>query len=263
MRHAKHAVLALAAFALAPAVCFAAPGDAGTGLTSTPHDFVAGPANQNGTTAVGLCTFCHTPHKAQSTRLLWNHALSINTFSWTDAASTTGGTTLPNIVPGYQGASVRCLSCHDGSVAIGDVSWFKEGPAVANTLKMGDVGQLNNEFVITGGGTGGSDMKGNHPVAIPFPYGNASSTYNGITTGAQVDLNEWQADPTANGIRLFTNTGSNFTAGATGGSTGIECSSCHDPHNGVGKVPTTSDFFLRGNFTGNDSNYICLKCHKK
>ena len=264
MRHLKHAVLALAAFALAPAVCFALPGDPGTGLTLTPHDFVAGPANTNGTTAVGLCTFCHTPHKAQSTKLLWNHTLSANTFSWSDATTTTGGTTLPNIAPAYQGASVRCLSCHDGTVAIGDVSWFNQGPTVANATKMGAApGQVNNEFTISGGGLGGADMKGNHPVGVPFPFGNVAGTYNAITTGAQVDVNEWQADPTLNGIRLFTNTGTSFTAGATAGKTGIECSSCHDPHNGVNKVPTTSDFFLRGDYTGNTAAYICLKCHKK
>ena len=76
-------------------------------------------------------------------------------------------------------------------------------------------------------------------------------------------MNEWQADPTTNGIRLFTDVGGSVTAGATAGKTGIECSSCHDPHNGVGKVPTTSDFFLRGEMTGNSATYICLKCHKK
>ena len=43
---------------------------------------------------------------------------------------------------------------------------------------------------------------------------------------------------------------------------GVQCSSCHDPHNGSG-VPATSDFFLRGNLTGNDTTYLCLKCHKK
>ena len=268
MRMLRQVALAVAAIALSPALTFGAPlpGDPGNGISATPHDFVAGPANTNSTTAVGLCTFCHTPHKAQSTRLLWNHTLSVNTFSWGDAKTTTGGTNLPNITPGYQGASVRCLSCHDGTVAIGDVSWFNQGPAVANATKMGVAPlQVNNEFTITGGGLGGSEMKGNHPVAIPFPFANSAGTYNGNATGAHVDLTEWQADPTANGIRLFTDAsgvGTDISAGTAAGKTGIECSSCHDPHNGKG-VPTTSDFFLRGNYTGADANYICNKCHKK
>jgi hypothetical protein len=264
MRTLRYVALAAAAFALSPAISFGQM-SAGTGLSLTPHDFVGGPAAVNGGT-VGLCTFCHTPHKAQSTRLLWNHTLSSNTFSWSDAATTTGGTNLPNISPAYQGASVRCLSCHDGTVAIGDVSWFAEKPnngaGALNTLTVLTApGQVTpGEFAIAS--TGG-DLKGNHPVAIPFPFGNVASTYNGNTTGSNVDTSEWQANPTTAGIRLFTDTGGgSITAGATAGKTGIECSSCHDPHNGH-TVPTTSDFFLRGNFTGSDANYICNKCHKK
>ena len=52
----------------------------------------------------------------------------------------------------------------------------------------------------------------------------------------------------------------NVAAGAQVGQTGIECSSCHDPHNGV---QVLDEFFLRGTLTGNDTNYICLKCHVK
>src|SRR4030065_79787 len=28
------------------------------------------------------------------------------------------------------------------------------------------------------------NMAGNHPVAMPFPYNNTASTYNGVTTGS-------------------------------------------------------------------------------
>jgi predicted CXXCH cytochrome family protein len=41
----------------------------------------------------------------------------------------------------------------------------------------------------------------------------------------------------------------------------MECSSCHDPHNTPGKVLDV--YLLRGTLTGNDTNYICLKCHAK
>lgn len=266
MKMSSRITMGLAALALAPGVSFGQA--AGAGLALTPHDFFGGPAGGGAnTTAVGICTFCHTPHKAQSTRLLWNHALSANSFSWSDATTTTGGTNLPTILPAYQGASVRCLSCHDGTVAIGDVSWFKEQPwsggALNPTLMGAAPNQINNEFVITGGGLGGNDLKGNHPIAVPIPFANAANTYNGNTTGAQVALAEWQADPSALGIRLFNDAGAgSISAGAVAAKTGIECSSCHDPHNGAG-VPATSDFFLRGELTGNDTTYICLKCHKK
>src|SRR5512143_2070752 len=82
-------VLLVAIMALAPAVVSAAQGDPGTGIALTDHDFTAGPFLT--LTTIGECTFCHTPHKAISTLLLWNHTLSKNNFQW-DAANTTAGT---------------------------------------------------------------------------------------------------------------------------------------------------------------------------
>jgi hypothetical protein len=98
-------------------------------------------------------------------------------------------------------------------------------------------------------------------VAHPFPFNGAPSTYNGTTSGPTVVASGWQADPSLNGIRLFNDDGAgNVSAGAVAGATGIECSSCHDPHNGS---QVQDVFFLRGTLTGNDTNYICLKCHSK
>jgi len=252
----------------------------GPGLVGGHHDFTASntahsayvsgdavDADGAPITDVGLCTYCHTPHKAinDKTLLLWNHTLSTQTFSWTDP-TTTAGTTLPSFTGNtWTGASAKCLSCHDGTVAIGDVALFIEEPHTgANALsaiKMGDIDGGN--FVIANSTTGSLD--GNHPVAVPYPFANASNTYNGVTTGSSIYLDEWQADPQTLGIRLFTDTASSITAGATAGSTGIECSSCHDPHD----KQTIGDLFLRGELSGTTggtdttSGYLCLKCHIK
>ncbi|MDH3646046.1 MAG: cytochrome c3 family protein [Gammaproteobacteria bacterium] len=237
----------MTAFLFVSPVVIAAPGD---GIMGTSHDFsgVASPAT-------GVCTFCHTPHKAQSQALLWNHDLSTNTFSWTDP-TTTAGTEYPTIVGDqYKGVSVKCLSCHDGSVAVGDVGWWNAGEPAAPLLNFfippnspGSMGNAGNMF-------------GNHPVAMPFPWNNAPSTYNGKTTGDGIILGDWKSDPQTLGIRLFNDDGSgNTSAGAVAGQTGIECSSCHDPHNGSGVEDV---FFLRGTLGGSDVPYICLKCHTK
>jgi len=92
------------------------------GLSGTRHDFAyrtmfletqtaaaGGPGVPGG---VGLCTYCHTPHSASSTALLWNHTLSASTFTWSEVA-TGGGTPYPTIGPTYRGPTVKCLSCHD------------------------------------------------------------------------------------------------------------------------------------------------------
>ncbi len=238
-------------FGLLPAV-FLAPAVANAGITATKHDFSGiGGIGQEPT---GLCTFCHTPHKAMSTLLLWNHTLSQNvSFSW-DVPETTAGTAFPTIPSDtYKGTTTKCLSCHDGSVAIGDIGWWNGGaPLPLTNNPIGDPA-----FQV---GLGG-DMSGNHPVAMPIPFNNAPSTYNGVGTGTGITLADWKADPQTLGIRLFTDDGAgNIKAGATAGLTGIECSSCHDPHNGNG---VQGPYFLLGELGGSTANYICIKCHTK
>ena len=252
---------ALVTLALMPAIAFAG-NTPGAGLATTPHDFTSN--GVNGATNVGLCTYCHTPHKALTTQLLWNHTLSTNTFSW-DVTKTTAGTTFPTFAGNtYKGPTAKCLSCHDGSVAIGDIAWYKEashsGADVLTTKTMNDV---EPHFVVGAGGA----MKGNHPVAMPYPFNNASNTYNSSTTGAGAVLTEWQTDPTAlnsatSKIRLFNDDGTGaISAGPVATKTGIECSSCHDPHNKA----TVDDWFLRGKVEGSTQadGYICLQCHIK
>lgn len=238
-----------------------APGPA-SGLTGTLHDFstsVAGVANAQ---SVGLCTFCHTTHRAASTSLLWNHSLSTNTFKW-DVTSTTAGTTYPTFVGNtYTGPTAKCLSCHDGSVAVGDIAWFNGASAPGGTATNPTKIPAGAFLTADPSNVAGS-MSGNHPVAMPYPYQQAKNTYNGVTTGANYISTEWATDPTTGTfIRLFNDDGSlshNITAGAVATKTGIECSSCHDPHN----KQTVDTYFLRAKLTGSDSTYICLACHTK
>jgi len=258
------------------------------GITNSAHDFTTTTANGDAKTkftpvsttvagsvlAIGVCTYCHTPHKAQTTQLLWNHTFSGNTFTWSDAKSTTAGTTLPtNLNASYKGPSVKCLSCHDGTVAIGDVSLFAEtsrnGANALNTTLLSDptIGAQAGEFQIAGS-TG--DMKGNHPVGVPYPS-TGGGLYNGINTGTGFAPSEWNVNPVSTGsslanIRLFTQDANNDIHAIPAGTTavanaGIECSSCHDPHN----KQATDDFFLRGRMTGHSQadGYICLQCHVK
>ena len=241
----------------------------GGGLAKTPHDFTAG---YGATNSPGVCTSCHTPHKAQSQQLLWNRSYSGSTFTVGASATMVNGTTLPRSMAGtWGGPTPKCLSCHDGSIAIGDVGWFR-AQNVSNDLgiagpvgtEIGADGKIaNTAFQVGSGG----DMSGNHPVMIPFPLGGVAGTYNAITTGSSAGASGWQTDPTTNGIVLFQNTSGNnvtrVTASASGTNLGIECASCHDPHNGSG---VQDRYFLRGTLDGSTtgaSGYICLKCHSK
>jgi Doubled CXXCH motif (Paired_CXXCH_1) len=253
--------LVLLTLALWPVTAWAQGGTAtpGSGLSGSAHDFTnAGVLAQQGSPLgdVGLCTFCHTPHKALSTALLWNHTLSTNNFHW-DIPATTAGTLFPTFLGNtYKGPTAKCLSCHDGSVAIGDVAWFAESSQSLQSTKHN-----SGEFNV---GLNGN-MAGNHPVAMPYPFNQTPSTYNGTTTGAGFVPTEWVPDPTTLAtakIRLFQDDGAgNITAGPTSGRAGLECSSCHDPHN----KQAVEDLFLRGKLIGNTraSGYLCVQCHIK
>lgn len=246
-------MLVAAIAVLIPAIVWAAPG---AGIAGTDHDFSGTGGTQQDPTPIGLCTFCHTPHRALQTLLLWNHTLSTSTFSW-DVTKTTAGTDFPTFKGDtYKGPTAKCLSCHDGTVAVGDINWWLGGtPTPLDNTKH--VWPDKHNVGATGGIAG--SMKGNHPVAMPYPYGGLKNTYNGVTTGGEIVFGEWQ-NPPPSPIRMFNDDGTgNISAGLVGGKSGIECSSCHDPHNKA----SVDDYFLRGELKGNTTAYICLKCHIK
>lgn len=223
-RWLKYFVVVMAivgAWTIMPSVAGAA------GIAGTPHDLSAtAPGGQ-------ICITCHTPHMANETLLLWNHFLSSNTYSWSDATATTAGTSLPLNIDTWTGSTKKCLSCHDGTVEIGKL--YSTGATFDATKVTGD-------HII---GTTTGDLKGNHPVAIPYPFGGVPNIYNGITS-QNVVAAAWQSAPTK--VKLFSD------GTPTGTNRGIECASCHNPHDNT-NIP-----YLRDVTTGSQ---ICLDCHVK
>jgi Doubled CXXCH motif (Paired_CXXCH_1) len=206
----------------------------------------------------GLCTKCHTPHQARSTNLLWNHTLLATNYSW-DQPKTTAGTNYPTFVgDSYKGPSTKCLSCHDGTMASTDGVWFKR-QRVSGSKYVGSGPTSGHEVTVPDSG----NLSGSHPVAFPYPLNGTSNSYNGTSNGTELVGAEFVADPTVNGIRLFNDAGGNITAGKVAGSTGMECTSCHDVHNGA-RVKDV--MLLTGLVAGSDTaagGYICTQCHKK
>ncbi len=252
----------------------------GAGLIGTVHDFAganglwgfAGTAN---TQPVGECTFCHTPHHALSTTLLWNHAYSGSTYQW-DVTSTTAGTQYPTFSDTtYNGPTAKCLSCHDGTVAIGQVNWFESGFGDVNSgvspiiLNTGTAGGLSLSTTGLGTPQQATSLSGVHPVAMPYPYGGVANTYNGVTTGAEFYPGQWQQPPQGN-VRLWQQNGNTISLGYNGSTgvtsptlaanAGIECTSCHDVHN---KLTKEGPHLLVGQLYGDGPTYLCNMCHVK
>lgn len=217
----------------------------GSGLIGSEHDFSRIPA---GGAVTGLCTFCHTPHQASETLLLQNHTLSVQTFRWCNKNTTRYGSQLPIIPPSYRGPSKVCLGCHSNTVSVGDIRWFDGRPWVGGST----LDSRRHDGAATAEGCI-DHPHSDHPTAFPYPYQGQISTYNGVTNDASAAAS-LNPDPTVSGIRLFREgAGGEVQVGAVAGRAGIECSSCHDPHNG----PTVGGGdFLRG------SGPICQKCHK-
>lgn len=199
----------------------------GQTIVGTPHDLRplytgAGATNQ-------VCIFCHTPHNAavSTNGPLWNHtpsAVALYTVYTSGSMTQTAGQ------PGAQ--SKACLSCHDGTVAVGSV--YNNGtPTIMGTFTApapATEWSGQGQMTATNPALVGTDLSNDHPIAIIYPIaGNSGFKTGAVAIGA--------------GIRLY------------GGTNQVECASCHAVHDN-----TTAQPFLRIN---NNNSALCTACHIK
>ena len=139
----------IVAWAGMPAVSLNAQGD--VAAPTNKHNLsVTGPGPVKAQTETEICIFCHTPHNANPAVPLWNHTMStgVNYQPYTS-------TTLAAAVGVPTGSTKLCLSCHDGTVAIG--STINNGLRAMNGVNA--AGQLAGTSVL------GSDLRLNHFLA--------------------------------------------------------------------------------------------------
>jgi hypothetical protein len=93
-------------------------------IANTKHNLSAtGPGTTRATSEDEVCVFCHTPHGATSFpgSPLWNRQLSSQTYTVYTSSSLDAEDIMGQLdQPG--GSSKLCLSCHDGTLAIGTVN---------------------------------------------------------------------------------------------------------------------------------------------
>lgn len=183
------------------------------GIRDTKHNLSSskgpwpGPGSVRAVDETQICIFCHTPHNASPVHPLWNHELSA-VVTYTNYWSTT----LKSYAKPIDGFSKLCLSCHDGTVAIGSIiSNFEEIQMVTIPGVIDESGKL-----IGGPGYIGTNLSGGHPISIIFDE-NLANTRN--TAEPPLSRLNWPInDPD---IKLH----------PTQGGYGVQCTSCHDPHN--------------------------------
>ena len=224
------------------------------GITNSRHDLsvaslTIGP---KAVTETQTCVFCHVPHSALEQPLIWNHALPIGSRGWAAGQVTVEGTTLPAaILPD----SMRCLSCHDGTVALGEVN--NAGGGAPGLIAMS--GPVGAGYLV-GAGPPGNEMVNTHPVSIPY----AGETANGIVSQAAADnaLGNYFSVVNAGceAVSGFctsapvSGTFINLKGGALG-ALAVECGTCHEPHN---RYPNA--YFLRATEV---QSALCRACHNK
>jgi predicted CXXCH cytochrome family protein len=112
-----------------------------------------GPGTVKAATETDVCLFCHTVHRTTGQTPLWSHGMSsVSNYVVYSSA------TLKATVGQPDGSSRLCLSCHDGTVALGMVS------SRTSTIEM----QKGITTLPLGPSNLGTDLSGDHPISFVY-----------------------------------------------------------------------------------------------
>ena len=157
----------------------------------------------------GSCQYCHAPHSGQSVAL-WNQTLS--TQIYTPYASSTE-TEKGNAQPAPGSGTSLCLSCHDGTVAVGLTIVYGKIPT-SGSMAYSDIL--------------GTNLQPSHPVSLAIPLKDAADLAASLAAQGKT------LDPSG-AVQLINGN--------------VECTSCHDPHV-QGKDPIALNFLVRDSSSG-------------
>lgn len=237
-------------------------------IANTKHNLsTSSPGSVRSTSTDEVCIFCHTPHGATSFpgSPLWNRELSNQTYTVYTSSSLDAEDIMGQLdQPG--GSSKLCLSCHDGTLAIGtvnvmggeqNVSIPMSGTAADGSMPAG-AGELTGFTRDLG-----IDLTNDHPISL---------NYNTALAIADSELVEPVAAPYI-GVRSpgfrplvpLEDTGG-------GGVAQMQCASCHDPHVRDEDQAEVIKFLRLNRFQqatpvggifDEGADIVCIACHDK
>ena len=161
-------------------------------IATTKHNLsISGPGPVKSTTEEEICIYCHAPHRARTTTgLLWNREDSAATYTQYQSSS------LHAIIGQPTGASKLCLSCHDGTIALGKL--------VSRQAEIPFAGGIR--FLSESDAKLGTDLSDDHPVS--FAYDESLAITNGELASPSTLTNTVKLDQSGE----------------------LQCTACHDPH---------------------------------
>ena len=141
-------------------------------ISLTKHNLsVSGQGDIIATSEDEICVFCHTPHGATTEpgAPLWNKALSGQSYT-TYMSSSIDAELVGNQLAQPAGSSKLCLSCHDGTLAIGAVNVKAGQQNVLIDLAGIDPG---GKMPAAGSLTGftrnlSTDLSNDHPISVTY-----------------------------------------------------------------------------------------------
>jgi predicted CXXCH cytochrome family protein len=140
-----------------------------------------------------VCIFCHAPHNTSTVGPLWGRGLAAESGYRPYDSTTLKATPKPDKPTG---ASRLCLSCHDGTIALGQ---FVGSTITTSTVMPWDANPTKNSNLTT-------DLSNSHPISF---------AYSQALAAAQGEL----AYPAALPPQVKLEHGV------------LQCTACHDPHN--------------------------------
>ncbi len=159
-------------------------------IANTVHNLsTGGPGTIRAATEQQICIFCHAPHNTQGLKPLWNRQLSLSNYQIYASSTLDANPGQPT------GSSKLCLSCHDGTIALGSVL------SRADQIRM-----LGGDFLPAGLTNLGTDLSDDHPISFYYTNGIAASDLQ--LKAPQAIAAETKLDATGQ----------------------LQCTSCHDPH---------------------------------
>ena len=162
-------------------------------IVNSKHNLsVSGPGTVKASAEPEICIFCHTPHNSSPQKPLWNRLDPALTFSLYSSSTTNATIGQPD------GSTLLCLSCHDGTIALGNV--------LSRSTPIGFLGGVTTMPSGTSNFT--KDISNDHPVS--FVYNSSLSTVDGQL-----------ANP------------STLTGPVQLENQKLQCISCHDPHSDI------------------------------